>query len=125
MLLPGKLCLGGPWGRGEQHMSWIAIDDLTDMLTYGVSNDNYKGVINAVAKESISVNDFFKTLGKVLKRPQIFRVPAFVMKSLPGGMGREIFLGDNRAVPGFLTKQSFEYRHNSLESALRLQLGSF
>ncbi len=125
MLLPGKLCLGGPWGNGKQHMSWIAIDDLTDILTYAVSNKAYEGVINTVANESISVNDFFKTLGKVMKRPQLFRVPSFIMKSLPGGMGKEVFLGDNRAVPGFLKKQNYKYRHENLESALRLQLGAF
>lgn len=125
MLLPGKLCLGGPWGSGEQHMSWISIDDLTDIFAFAVSGEEYRGVINTVAKESISVNDFFKTLGRVMKRPQLFRVPSFVMKSLPGGMGREVFLGDNRAVPGFLNSHNYEYRHDSLESALRLQLGTF
>ena len=125
MILPGKFCLGGPWGKGTQHMSWIAIDDLTDILTFAVSDESYRGAINAVAKESITVNDFFKTLGRVLKRPQLFRVPSFVMKSLPGDMGKEVFLGDNRTVPGFLNSKGYEYRHENLESALRLQLGTF
>ena len=125
MLTPAKFCLGGPWGNGRQHMSWIAIDDLADILTYAVSDKRYEGVINTVADQSIEVNDFFKTLGRVLKRPQLFRVPSFVMKSLPGGMGKEVFLGDNRAVPGFLRSINYKYRHEDLESALRLQLGVF
>ena len=125
MLLPGKLCLGGPWGKGTQHMSWIAIDDLCDILTFAVSDKSYEGIINTVAQESVPVNEFFKTLGKVLKRPQVFRVPSFIMKALPGGMGKEVFLGDNRAVPGFLNKVEYKYRHENLESALRLQLGAF
>lgn len=125
MLTPAKLCLTGPWGNGKQHMSWIAIDDLTDILCYAVNDENYQGPINTVAKESVTVNQFFKTLGHVLKRPQLFRVPAFALKALPGGMGREIFLGDNNVEPKVLNKLSYQYRHSSLESALRLQLGLF
>ena len=94
-----------------------------NLFLSAVSDERYQGIINTVAAESIEVNKFFKTLGKILKRPQIFRVPAFVLKSLPGGMGKEVFLGDNRTVPGFLKSVDYKYHHENLESALKLQLG--
>ena len=123
MLTPAKLCLTGPWGNGKQHMSWISLADLTDILTFAVSDEKYSGVINTVAPESIEVNNFFKTVGKVLGRPQPFRVPAFIMKSLPNDMGKEIFLGDNRVKPKFLEEIGYEYRHADLETSLRFELG--
>ena len=125
MLLPAKLCLTGPWGDGKQHMSWISLADLTDIFAFAVDDESYSGAINAVAPESIEVNNFFKTLAKVIKRPQPFRVPAFIMKSLPNGMGKEIFLGDNRVKPEVLNKLGYEFRHADLEQSLRFELGCF
>ena len=125
LLMPSQFCLGGPWGNGQQHMSWISISDLVDIFTFAVSDKKYTGVINAVASDSIQVNSFFKILGKVLKKPQALRVPAFIMKSLPNNMGREIFLGDNIVDPAFLRHNKYKYRHNELESCLRFELGYF
>ena len=125
MLLPAKLCLTGPWGNGKQHMSWISLTDLTDIFAFAVEDESYSGAINAVAPESIEINDFFKILGKVLKRPQIFRVPSFILKSLPNGMGKEIFLGDNRVKPAVLNTLGYQFRHAQLEQSLRFELGLF
>ena len=123
MLPAASLCLTGPWSKGTQHLSWIAIDDLTDLFTMAVSDERYQGVINAVAPNSVSSNDFFKTLGKVIKRPQIMRAPAFVLKMLPGNMAEEIFLADNRVQPAFLEKIGYKYRFAELEEAIRHETG--
>jgi NAD dependent epimerase/dehydratase family enzyme len=90
-----------------------------------VSDDRYNGVINAVTPQSISSNDFFKTLGRVLKRPQIMRAPAFAFKMLPGNMAGEIFLADNRVKPAVLEEIGYEYRFADLEEALRHQTGRY
>ena len=121
--ISAKLGINKSWGSGKHHFSWIAIDDLVDIIALAINSPDMNGIVNVSSPNSISCRDFFTCLGKVFKMPQLIGVPAFILKAMPGGMGKEILLADNRLNPQVLSDLNYSYRYPGLESALRHQLG--
>lgn len=119
MLPPFKMALGGPIGSGKQWMSWIHMDDLVGIIRFAIDNETVKGPINGTAPEPVTNKEFSKTLGKILKRPAIFPMPAFVVKLLFGEMGEELLLSGQRVVPEKITQAGYQFKFSNLESALR------
>ena len=114
--------LGGPLGGGEQWLSWIGIDDLADIYHRAVLDDTLTGPINAVAPESVTGRTYAQTLARVLHRPALLPTPALGPRLLLGKEGaEEVALASQRVEPTALTHH--EFRHPSLEAALRHVLG--
>jgi uncharacterized protein (TIGR01777 family) len=118
-----KAGVGGPLGGGQQYMSWIALDDLVDVLYESVTNESLQGPINAVSPYPVSSREFAKTLGRVLKRPSFFPAPAPVMRLVAGQLADELILVSQRAEPEKLLEAGFAFRFSGLEDALRFELG--
>ncbi len=123
--LPFKLGLGGPLGNGRQWMSWIALDDLVGVLYETILNNDLSGPINATAPEPVTNTEFTKTLGTVLKRPTLFRVPAFAARAVGGLLAKELILYSQRVVPARLEEIGFHFAFPTLEPALRHELGRY
>ncbi len=123
MLFPFQCGLGGPLGDGSQYMSWISLDDLLDIIVFSIEDNRYEGIINSVSPHSVTNKEYSQTFAKVLRRPCFFKVPAFVLKLIPGGMGREIFLASNRVVPQKLLDLGYRFRYENLEDAFNHLLG--
>jgi len=119
MLPPFKMALGGSIGSGNQWMSWIHMDDIVGMIRFAIDNESIKGAINGTAPNPVTNKQFSKTLGKVLKRPAIFPMPAFVVKLLFGQMGEELLLAGQRVVPKKISQAGYEFVYPQLEDALR------
>lgn len=118
MLLPFKFGLGGNIGDGSQYWSWIAIDDLVRIILYLLENDNIEGPVNAVSPQSVTNHEFTSILGKVLNRPTIIPLPAFVARGLLGEMAQETMLASTRVIPKKLLDSGFEYKYSDLKKAL-------
>jgi uncharacterized protein len=118
MKLPFELGLGGRIGSGKQWMSWIALDDLVDIIVGAVENTNLSGAYNCTAPEPVTNADFVDTLGYVLNRPTIFPVPGFVLKRLPGDMASETFLSSERVIPQRLLESGFAFKYPRLIETL-------
>jgi len=123
MLLPFKLGGGGIVGSGQQWWSWISLEDLPRIILHGLQTESLRGPVNAVAPGIVTNRDFTKTLGRVLRRPTVLPLPAFVVKTLFGEMGEELMLGSTRVVPEKLIQSGYQFAHPDLESALRGLLG--
>ncbi|GIS59191.1 MAG: hypothetical protein CM1200mP2_14160 [Planctomycetaceae bacterium] len=82
MLLPFKLGLGGRVGSGDQYWSWITLDDLVASIRHVIDTETISGPVNAVAPAPSTNLEFTKSLGKALRRPTIFPMPAFVAPGL-------------------------------------------
>ena len=76
------------------------------------------GAVNAVAPHPATNREFTRVYARVLGRKAWFPVPAFLLKRLPGGMGR-LFLDSQRVEPAVMKAFGFEWRYPDLESALR------
>lgn len=113
-----RLGLGGRLGSGRQWMSWIHIADLARIFAECVENPSIHGAVNAVAPHPATNREFTHVYARVLGRKAWFPVPAFLLKRLPGGMGR-LFLDSQRVEPAVMKAFGFEWRYPDLESALR------
>lgn len=123
MLLPFRLGLGGRVGRGTQWLSWISIDDVVGVIHHALETDTLRGPVNATAPNPVTNRDFTRTLGRVLRRPTPFPVPARALRLALGEMADETLLASARALPAMLLQSGYEFRHPDLEAALRHVLG--
>jgi uncharacterized protein len=122
MLLPFRLGLGGPVAGGRQYMSWIHLDDHVAMLLAALEDERFSGPVNATAPEPVTNGEFSKTLARVLRRPAVLPLPGFALHAILGEMSEVVTTGQ-RALPAKALVAGFEFRHPTLEEALRAALG--
>ena len=123
MLPPFRLGLGGVLGGGAQYMSWIALDDVVGAISHVLTAESLHGAVNLAAPEPVSNRDFTKTLGRVLRRPTRFAMPAFAARLLFGEMADALLLASTRVEPAKLNASGYAFRYPVLEDALRHVLG--
>ena len=119
MVTPFKLGGGGILGSGAQYMSWISLDDEVAIIRYLIDNPNISGAVNLVSPHPVRNKEFTKSLGKVLKRPTILPMPAFAARLLFGEMADALLLCSTQVYPGKLLQSGYEFKHPTLETALR------
>lgn len=124
MLPPFRLGMGGPLGGGGQWMSWIALDDHIHAVEHCLFTDRVRGPVNLASPNPVRNAHFTTTLGRVLARPALIPVPAVALELLYGEMARETILASQRALPEALAASGFEFRHPTLEGALRAVLAA-
>jgi uncharacterized protein (TIGR01777 family) len=119
MLPPFRMGLGGMLGNGQQYMSWIALDDAVGAIHHAMTAESLQGPVNAVAPNTVTNQEFTKTLGKVIGRPTIFPMPAFAARLVFGEMADELLLASTRVQPTKLLSSGYIFRYPELEAALR------
>lgn len=124
MLPAFRLAAGGPIGTGRQHMSWIAVDDVVGAIQHLLRVETVVGPVNLVAPNPVTNAEFTRTLGRVLRRPTVLRVPAPVLRVVLGEMADELLLASTRVRPARLLDSSYRFRYPDLEATLRHVLGS-
>ncbi len=117
--------LGGRLSSGRQWMSWIALDDLTDVYLRAIVDPAVTGIVNAVAPEPVRNSEFTRVLGAVLHRPTLLPVPAFAPGLILGRRGAdELALADQRVDPVVLRSAAHPFRFPGLRAALDHELGA-
>jgi uncharacterized protein len=115
---------GGRLGAGRQWVSWIGIDDLTDIYYRALTDDTLAGPVNATAPHPVRNGDYARTLARVLRRPLQLPVPGLGPRLLLGAEGAsELAEADQRVSPRRLLRDGHRFRHPELEPALRHLLG--
>jgi len=122
MLTPYKLGLGGRMGSGTQWWSWIHVDDLVAVIGHVLRSD-LQGPVNAVSPQPVTNAEFTRVLASVVSRPAIFPMPAFLVKTIFGQMGDELWLASQRVEPRKLVAGGFQFKHPELGETLRDLLG--
>jgi uncharacterized protein (TIGR01777 family) len=110
--------LGGQLGSGRQWMSWIHLEDHVAMLLWALENDRLNGPLNLCAPAPEMNSNFTRKLAVSLHRPAFLNVPALALRLLLPGMGREMLLCSQRALPGKASVQGYHFAHPTLEEAL-------
>jgi uncharacterized protein len=116
MSMPFKFFIGGTLGSGKQWVSWIHIEDLINMFAFALENKT-EGIFNAVSPNPVIMNEFVKVLGRVLRRPSIFRVPELILK-LMLGESAQIVLFSQRVNSKKIKDQGYEFKYSDLRDAL-------
>lgn len=117
MVPPFQFFVGGPVGDGKQYMSWIHRSDLCQALLAPLTNPKVSGAYNVCAPNPVTMNEFSDTLGSVMNRPALFRVPGFVLE-LVYGEGAKPIMDSIRMQPKVLQSHNFEFEFEELEEAL-------
>jgi NAD dependent epimerase/dehydratase family enzyme len=81
------------------------------------------GPVNLVSPQPVTNAEFTKALGRALNRPTLFAVPAFAARLAFGEMADELLLASARVEPSRLKAAGFEFKHPTLEGALRDLVG--
>ncbi|MGA0409131.1 MAG: TIGR01777 family oxidoreductase [Limisphaerales bacterium] len=119
MLPAFRFGMGAILGHGDQYVSWISMTDLLGCVDHIMHKADLEGPFNLTAPNPVTFKAFAKTLGKVLKRPVLLRLPSFAVRLLFGEMGQSVLLSSCRALPGRLLASGFEFQQPDLEPALK------
>lgn len=118
MILPFKVCLGGPLGSGRQWISWIHRADVIRMIVWLLENPAAAGPFNTVSPNPVTMRMFAKELGRALHRPAFFPVPAFLLKLILGEFAESVLTGQ-RAMPRAAEKLGYTWSYPTLKLGLR------
>lgn len=113
--------LGGRLGSGRQYWPWISLADEVDAIRFLLTSD-LSGPVNLTAPTPVTNAEFTRELGRVVRRPTVLPVPAFVLSTALGEFARSSVLGGQRASSERLTSAGFTFTHTRVESALRAAL---
>ncbi|MCK9473817.1 TIGR01777 family oxidoreductase [Sulfurimonas sp.] len=118
ILPPFRMGVGGKLGDGKQMVSWIHIEDLLRAIAFIIKTPAITDSVNFTSPHPLSNIEQTKILGKVLKRPTFFCVPAFLIKLIFGG-GASVILDSKEVYPSKLLEHGFEFHYEKFEDALR------
>ncbi|MDQ0890066.1 uncharacterized protein (TIGR01777 family) [Paenibacillus sp. V4I9] len=117
MALPYKLGVGGPIGSGKQWLSWIHIDDMVRLIDFCIQNEAIIGPVNATAPNPVTNREFGRALGKAMRRPNLFPLPAFILKMMFGELST-LLLEGQKVLPRVLLEHGFTFKYSFVDKAL-------
>lgn len=115
---PVKLYSGAPLGNGNQHLSWIHIEDLCRVFVNAVENPSFDGAYNAVAPHPVSNRELTKAIAHTLGKPLILpAVPGFALRLVFGEMA-DLVLKGSKVSSKKLEETGFDFKYPSIDEAL-------
>lgn len=122
MMMPIRMGIGSPLGKGRQFLSWIHIDDLCNIYLKAIEDVEMKGVYNAVAPEKTTNARFMRRLARKMRRPFFMpNVPSFVLR-LVMGEAADMVLGGSRVSCQKIKEAGYEFKYSSVDKALESTL---
>jgi uncharacterized protein (TIGR01777 family) len=117
MVTPFQLLLGGPLGSGNQWFPWVHRDDVVGVILFAAEQDGLEGPVNLAAPEAVTMRQFCRTLGAVMRRPSWLRVPSFLLQFVLGEMSI-VVLGGQKITSGKLIRSGYQFKFDHLRPAL-------
>ncbi|MDT3396513.1 TIGR01777 family oxidoreductase [Streptomyces sp. B1866] len=117
-----RLGLGGRLGGGGQYWSFIALHDHVAALRHLLDHADLSGPVNLTAPEPATNREVTAAMGRVLRRPTPFPVPAAALRLALGEMAGDV-LGSARVLPRRLLDSGFAFACPRVEDAVRAALG--
>jgi hypothetical protein len=119
LALPFRLFAGGPVGTGLQYMSWISLTDWIGLVQWTLTRNHVSGPLNLTAPTPVTNGEFARVLGRVLGRPSFVPTPAAAVRFALGELADALILSGQRVVPTRAQALGYQFKHATLESALR------
>lgn len=113
-----KLGIGGPLGSGKQWWAWISLEDQARAIIHLIEKDGANGPFNLTAPEPATCEQIIHALGDALKRPTIFRVPAWAMNLLIGLAAKELLLCSQKMTADKLISSGYKFNHPTLREVV-------
>ena len=118
LALPFRLFAGGPLGSGRQWLSWIHLVDEVRGLQFLIENRAASGPVNLTAPEPLTNRNLARIMGRVMRRPAVFPVPAPLLRLMFGEMAT-VLLDGQRVIPRRLDQMGFRFTYPDATAALR------
>lgn len=115
MLLP--LGMGVRFGSGMQWMSWIHIDDYTQLILRLIADEQISGPVNMTAPNPVSNKDFTRALVDVRHGLVSLSAPSALLNLMLGERAA-LLLEGQRILPGKVLAAGYSFRYPDLSSAL-------
>jgi len=117
IFLPFYLGGGGRMGSGDQPMSWIHVKDVCGIILHAIENDNVDGVLNAVAPQKITNQDFVNAFASALNRPAFFPLPDFVWNLVFGQERATMITKGQKVQPKRTLESGYEFQFPNITKA--------
>ena len=114
---PARFGLGAVIGPGNQWNSWVHVDDVVAFAERMMEDRTLSGPYNVTAPETVTQSQFMATLGRVLRRPVWFKVPAWALRFGLGEMS-DLLVEGQRTTSARAEAAGFSFAHPKLEGAL-------
>ena len=116
---PIRFFMGAIPGSGNQYVSWIHIDDLSNMFVHAIEN-NLNGTYNAVAPVPNTLSNISKQIAKRLNRPGIMpHIPVFMLKLIFGEERHELLLSDQKVNADKIQSTGFTFKYQTSDEAIK------
>jgi uncharacterized protein len=124
LTLLARLGLGGRIGSGRQWVSWIALDDLLDVLVRAVDDDGMTGCYHVCSPEPVTNAQMMATVRSAVGRRVGLPSPALLTRLGAWTLGSDpaLALTGRRAVPGRLRREGIELARPRFDDAVRRAL---
>ncbi|MFE6229434.1 TIGR01777 family oxidoreductase [Streptomyces sp. NPDC057854] len=110
--------LGGRLGDGGQYWSFISLHDEVAALRHLMDTPGLSGPVNLTAPEPVTNREVTAAMGRVLRRPTPFPVPAPALRLVLGDFAADV-LGSQRVLPGRLLSSGFTFAFPTIDAAIR------
>jgi len=116
--LPFKFFAGGRLGSGKQWFPWIHLADEVGAIRFLIDQPDARGAFNLAAPGAITNGQLARLLGRVMRKPSFFPVPAFALRLLLGEKAT-LVLDGAQIVPKRLLEAGYAFKFPDAELAFR------
>lgn len=115
--LPAQFGLSAAFGDGKQNISWIHIEDLTNIFSWVIENEA-EGIFNATTDQPVTNKEMTAAIAKALGRPYFLpNIPKGFLKLIFGDLSAEL-LANHLVSNKKLQTKGFTFRFNDIDTAL-------
>lgn len=114
-----KFLVGAPLGSGQQYISWIHIDDHSEIVIKAIEDTSMHGAYNSVAPNPVTNAELTKMIADVMHKPLwLPNVPAFVLRLVLGEMAN-LVLYSSKVSPDKIIRSGYTFKFDNAKTAIR------
>jgi uncharacterized protein len=108
---------GSVLGSGRQWWSWVHVQDAAGILAHALTASALRGAVNGTAPDPLRQGEFALALAASVRRPLLFKVPAFAVRLVLGEMAATLLEGQ-RTDGKKLAASGYAFRYPRIGLAL-------
>jgi uncharacterized protein (TIGR01777 family) len=112
-----RLGAGAKLGSGRQWWSWIHVQDTAGILAHALATPGLRGAVNGTAPDPVRQGEFALALAAAVRRPLLFKAPAFALRLVLGEMAATLLEGQ-RTDGKKLAASGYTFRYPRIGLAL-------